>query len=182
MKLVLFVEEPSMKEVLDVLLPKIVPEDVMFQVVTFSGRGDLESGIVRKLRYWNEPDVRFVIVEDQDDADCRQRKANLECKVAESGKPALVRIVCRELEAWYFGDLDAVGRAYEMPDISKKFSGKKGYRNPDAIVDVKQRFKTLVPEHQQITGARRIAPHMVIEKNRSGSFQAFVSGVQNLCE
>lgn len=77
MKLVVFTEEYSMKMVLDALLPAALPPLVSYQVVPFNGRGDLESNVERMLRGWNEPDVKFVIVEDQDNDDCRKRKAHL---------------------------------------------------------------------------------------------------------
>lgn len=179
MKLVVLVEEASTKEVLDVLLPTILPAAVSFQVVPFNGRGDLESNIARKLSGWNEPNVRFVILEDQDSADCKKRKQHLVELVAKSGKTALIRIACRELEAWYLGDLEAVANAYDKPELTRLLNKRK-YRDTDCIVDVKEEFQKLVPEHQQITGAKKIAPFLEVERNRSPSFQFFVSGIQRV--
>ena len=181
MKLVLLVEEPSMKVLLETMLPSILPDEWTFQVVPFSGRNDLEGNIVRKLRGWNEPDVRFVIVEDQDNADCKARKQNIERLVAEAGKPALVRIVCHELEAWFFGNFEAVAEAYGKPEVAMKHSRKRKYRNPDGIIDVKEEFRKLFPEHQQLSGAQLLAPCLNFDTNSSRSFQAFVSGVKRLC-
>ena len=67
MKLVFLLEEPSMKYLLDELLPKILPEGVEFQTISHTGKRALERSIPRKLRGWNEPgDVRFVILHDQE--------------------------------------------------------------------------------------------------------------------
>ncbi|TGY72419.1 DUF4276 family protein [Enterorhabdus sp. NM05_H27] len=180
MKLVVFTEEYSMKMVLDALLPAALPPLVSYQVVPFNGRGDLESNVERMLRGWNEPDVKFVIVEDQDNDDCRKRKAHLANLAERAGKEALVRIACRELESWYFGDLEAVAAAYGKPNIVSKYGSKAKYRNPDAIIDVKEELLRIVPEHQQIEGARKISANMDIGRNRSRSFQVFFSGVKRL--
>ena len=58
--------------------------------------------------------------------------------------------------------------------------GKKKFRVPDAIPDPKEELYRLIPEHQQISGAKRVAPHMDIERNTSASFQQFVRGVRRL--
>ena len=61
---------------------------------------------------WNVPDTKFVILHDQDSADCKELKQKLRRIVEQTGKEAVIRIVCRELESWYFGDLRAVSLAY----------------------------------------------------------------------
>lgn len=179
MKIVGFLEEPSTKEVLNVLVPKIVP-GIEFQPVPFSGRGALESGLRTKLIRWNDPDVKFVVVEDQDSANCIDRKSKLQKIVDETDKDVLIRIVCRELESWYFGDLLAVEKAYGIDGLAKN-AKKAKYRNPDAIKNPKEEFKRLVKGHQQILGAQKIAPYMDIDANTSKSFQAFVSGIRRIC-
>lgn len=178
MHLVVLVEERSMKIVLDHLIPAIVP-GVEFQVVPFQGKGDLKNGIPIKLRGWNKPGARFAIVRDQDRADCKAVKAEIAAEVEKTGKSALIRIACHELEAWYFGDLIAVSLAYGEDYTG--LSAKRKYRDPDDIADVKERFLEIIPEHQQIKGARLIAPHMDIGRNTSRSFQALVSGLRRLC-
>lgn len=180
MKLVFLLEERSMKELLDILLPKILPASVEFRTIPHSGKSDLQYSIPRKLRAWNEPDVKFIIIQDQDSADCKKLKASLINICVPTGKEFLIRIACRELESWYFGDLEAVSAAYKK-DL-KKYIVKSKYRNPDDIVNPKEELRKLLPEHQQIVGARKIGPFMDIERNTSVSFQFFVSGVRKLCE
>lgn len=172
-------EERSMKEVLDVLLPKILPEEVAFKTIPHNGKSDLESSIPRKLKVWNQPDAKFVIVRDQDSADCHRVKESLQNIVGSVGKEALIRIVCRELEAWYFGDLKAVSQAYDK-DVTG-LSEKKKYRIPDNIGNPKDELKKIFPKHQQIDGARRISEYMDVNNNSSESFRQFVSGVRRLC-
>lgn len=50
MKLIFLLEEPSMKYLLDSLLPRILPSDVDFQTIPHSGKRALERSIPIKLR------------------------------------------------------------------------------------------------------------------------------------
>ena len=179
MQLVVMVEEESIKVIIEEILPRIVPSGTEFIVIPFQGKGDLMNGIVFKLRGWNRSDARFVIVRDQDENDCHDVKEEVAAQVAKTGKVALIRIVCRELESWYYGDLQAVSEAYGGDYTG--YAAKRGYRNPDSIHNVKKRFYVMVPGHQQVSGARRIAPYMEIERNKSRSFHAFVDGVKKVC-
>lgn len=169
-----------MKEVLDILLPQILPDHVYFKTIPHSGKSDLQESTPRKLKAWRQPDVKFVIVQDQDSGDCMKIKSFLKSLAESSGREVLVRIACRELEAWYFGDLKAVSLAYGRDVCALAAKGK--FREPDQIVNPKEELRKLFPEHQQLDGARRIAVHMDIEKNTSPSFQCFVSGVLRLCK
>lgn len=182
MKLIFLLEEPSMKYLLLELLPRLLPPDVEFQIIPHNGKRDLEKSIPRKLRGWNEPgDIRFVILHDQDNKNCIELKQSLMnlCKVTD--RPVVVRIACQELESWYFGDIGALEKAYGKNKL-KNLSKQKKYRIPDNIPSPKEELYKLIPEHQQIEGAKRIAPYMDIENNTSVSFQFFVSGVQRLAE
>ena len=180
MKLIFMLEELSMKELLDRILPRILPKGVSFQTIPHAGKRDLELSLPRKLRAWNEPDVAFVIVHDQDSNDCVELKRELQGICAMSGRQVLIRIACRELEAWYWGDLAAVSEAYGVN--LNHLAAKSKYRNPDSIDHPKQELKRYIPQMGQIEGARRIASHMNLEGNTSRSFQVFVQGVKRLCE
>ena len=52
MKLIFLLEELSMKYLLLELLPRILPENVEFQIIPHNGKRDLEKSIPRKLRGW----------------------------------------------------------------------------------------------------------------------------------
>lgn len=178
MLIVFLLEERSMKEVLDTLLPRILHENVSFKTIPHSGKSDLQQSIPRKLKAWNTPDTKFVIVQDQDSNDCVDLKQQL-IKLAEpSGRDVLIRIACRELESWYFGDLNAVSQAYGK-DV-RDLAVKRKYRNPDQIENPKRELKQIFPKHQQIEGARQISRYMSIEENTSQSFRCFVDGVKKL--
>lgn len=179
MRIVFLVEERSMKELLQCVLPKILPENMETLIIPHSGKSDLVASIPRKLQSWPFPDDKFVIVHDQDSADCTALKESLLNLCSGSKNEYLVRIACRELEAWYFGDLAAVSKAY-----GKNFEGlsrKRKYRVPDGIGNAKDELRKIIPSHQQILGAQLIGTYMKPEINTSRSFQVFVSGVQRLC-
>lgn len=176
MKLIFLLEEQSMKYFLDGLLPRILPENIQFLTIPHEGKSDLKKSLAAKLRGWNEPNVKFVVVQDQDSNDCKKLKEELFELCKNSGKEALIRIACRELEAWYFGDMNALSEAYGEDLSAAKRKSK--YRVPDAIVNPKAELRRLLPEHQQIAGARRIAPIIDIDNNSSVSFQVFVNGVK----
>ncbi len=178
MNLVFMVEELSMKEFLSILLPRVLPEAVTFKIIPHSGKTDLQHSIPHKLKAWNMPDTKFVVVQDQDSADCKVLKSELQqlCDSVISG--VLVRIACVELEAWYWGDLHAISKAYNK-DLTG-LANKALYRNPDCIQNPKQELKKFLPQHQQISGARSIAPHINIESNTSASFRIFISGIRRL--
>lgn len=178
MKLVFLLEEKSMKFFLDGILPKILPENVAFITIPHEGKSDLQRSIPKKLRGWNEPDVKFVIVQDQDANDCMVLKQKLLEICGEDTHEKMIRIACHELEAWYFGDLEAVSRAYNK-DLSA-IGRRTMYRIPDDIINPKDELKRFLPEHQQISGAKRIAEYINVNNNSSTSFNVFVNGVRRL--
>lgn len=42
-----------MKEVLDIILPRVFPETISFITIPHNGKGDLENSIPKKLKAWN---------------------------------------------------------------------------------------------------------------------------------
>ena len=178
MKIVFMVEEPSMKELLQILLPKLLPAGVAFLIIPHSGKSDLKRSIPKKLQAWPFPNDKFIIVHDQDSNDCKTLKDELISLCRDSKNEYLIRIACTELESWYFGDLSAVSSAYEK-DISK-LSRKCKYREPDMVVNAKDELRKLIPTYQPVDGANKIAPHMDIDRNTSKSFKTFIGGVKTI--
>jgi len=180
-KLVFLLEEQSMKEVLSVILPQIIPRTFIFQCVHHNGKSALQKSIPIKTKGWREPDVEFVIVHDKDSADCKSLKEKLCALVDDSRrKTTLIRIVCAELESWFLGDLDAVEKGFNV-NLSAYKSGAL-FRNPDSISNAKQELKKLVPSYQQISGSNAIAHFMDISKNNSHSFNVFVHGIEKIIQ
>ncbi len=181
MKLVFLLEEYSMKVLLDGLLPRLFPE-LKFQCLPHEGKQDLEKSIPRKLRAWQEPDVQFVVLRDNDGAECREMKAALVALCATGRRTdTLVRLACQELEAWYFGDPDSLARAFEDPTLSG-VANKRSFRDPDRIQQPSIALANLAPVFQKVSGARAMASLLSRGKNSSRSFQMFVDGVERVTQ
>ncbi len=182
MTLVFLLEELSMKAFLEGFLPRILPPDVHVRLVPHEGKSDLEKSIPRKLRAWRTPNTQFVVVRDQDAGDCVRIADHLRALCADAGRAdTLVRIACRELEAWFLGDLQAVADAFELPRLASLQSQKK-YRQPDSIGSPSRELAALVPGYGKVAGARRLGPALDVERCCSPSLAAFVRGVQRTAQ
>lgn len=134
----ILVEEASMEECLRNILPKVIPEKWKLDENVFirkhQGKSDLKKSIRTKLpvyNNWHEP-ISVIILHDQDSADCKELKNQLVQMTSSFDKSILIRIVCRELESWYLGDLLAIERAY--PNFKyKSYLNKQNLKNPDNL-------------------------------------------------
>jgi hypothetical protein len=103
-RLIFLLEEPSMEALLQGLLPRLFP-GLCFLCIPHEGKDDLDSSIRRTLRDWRTPGDQFVVVRDNDGADCITVKHSIQQLCREGRREdTLIRIVCQELEAWYLGD------------------------------------------------------------------------------
>ena len=180
--LVFLLEEASAREMLKSLLPRLFSELPQIKYIVFEGKSDLERELPKKLQRWLTPDTHFVVVRDQDRGDCKAIKAKLRQKCIAAGKPdALIRIVCRELESWYLGDLQAVGKALELPNLSRH-QEKSNYRDPDRLAfHAAEDLKRLTNgKYRKISGSREIGKYLSLEGNRSHSFNVFIDGLNRL--
>ena len=59
-QLVFLLEEESMKALLEILLPQILPPEVCFLCIPHEGKQDLEKSIPRKLRAWQTPGTSLI--------------------------------------------------------------------------------------------------------------------------
>jgi hypothetical protein len=189
----LLVEEPSMEAFLRALLPRLLPRGRSFRVHPFQGKADLLGKLEARLRgyaAWLPEDCRIIVVVDRDDEDCRQLKSRLEDAAARAGLRTrscaggqpwqlVNRIAIEELEAWYFGDWEAVRCAY--PHAPTSVPRRRGFRDPDAIAGgTWEAFERVMQRHGYFAGglakieaARMIGAHVVSERSRSRSFTLF---------
>jgi hypothetical protein len=202
MHLEVLVEEASAEAALKVLVPRILGTDISFKVRVFAGKPNLLRNLRARLSayaYW-PPETRIAVLIDEDREDCQRLKAELELYAADAGlisKTAaapgqsfvvLNRIVIEELEAWFFGDCDALRAAY--PRLSPTLEEKAPFRDPDAIAGgTAERLGRVLAEAGYHTGglaklaaATDIAQHMDPARNRSRSFQHFRSGLLAFAE
>lgn len=182
--LVCLLEELSAKEMLKIILPKILNDTIQLQFITFEGKQDLEKQLVNKLKHWNKPDTKFLIMRDKDLGDCIEIKKQLLAKVTQSGKTnaSLVRIACHELESFYLGDLKAIEEGLSLKNIGSQTNKK--YKNPDNLPNAKQELKRITKQrYQQVSGSKSIAPFLKIDgSNKSHSFNILLSGIKQITQ
>lgn len=180
-RLIFMLEEPSAEEMLKGILPKVLPASVHPEFKVFEGKQDLEKGLVRTLKAWRAPDCAFVVIRDQDSADCHAVKQKLIdlCRKANRGE-VLVRVACHELESFYLGDLAAVEKGLGISGIARKQKSQK-YRAPDRLGSPSQELARMTDgNYQKLAGSRAIAPHLHIEENTSHSFMILLAGIRKL--
>ncbi len=193
-----FLEEPSAEETLKAILPKMLSNDITFDFLVFQGKDDLLNNLSARLNgyRWIPDNWRIIVLIDEDRKDCHELKTYLEKAAREAGfvtKSSAIpnedfqvvnRIAIEELEAWFFGDIEALHAAY--PRISRNLHAKAKYRNPDAIQggtyealqDLLIRANYYKDKLPKRAVARNIAQHMEPTRNRSRSFQMFVNGLK----
>jgi hypothetical protein len=188
----ILVEEPSMEAALRLMIPKI-SDGLSFEVYPYRCKQDLLSKLPARLKgyaAWLPQDWRIVVIVDRDDDDCAVLKRRLERAAKDAGLrtrtqrgaggfQVVNRLAIEELEAWFFGDWEAVRAAY--PGVDENVPNKSKYRDPDAIAGgtwealerILQRAGHFRTGLRKIEAARAIAQHMDPQANRSPSFRAF---------
>ena len=192
------VEEASLESALAQLLPKILPSTVSSKIHAFRGKPDLLAKVPNRLKgyqAWLPPDWKIVILIDEDREDCLNLKKQLEDMAIVAGLitksscqedqsfHVLNRIVVEELEAWFFGDVQAICQAY--PKVSANLAKQKRYRDPDAIKggtwEALERVLQKAGYHpgklEKYKASSDISQYMNPESNRSKSFQVFYQGL-----
>ncbi len=189
----ILVEEPSMEAFLKELLPRVIGDQPSFRIYPHQGKQDLLEKLearMRGYRSWLPANCRIVVLVDRDDDDCSNLKGHMEqishsaglrSRSAAGGLPWQVvnRIVIEELEAWYFGDWNAVRRSY--PRVAANVPMKAPYRQTDAIAGgTWEALERILKQAGYFTsGLRKIEIGRILGKqvdpaaNRSPSFIAF---------
>ncbi len=180
-----------MRLLLDFL--RVVPE---YLQLTFQGKKDLLKNLAIELRgysRWITDDYRIIILLDRDRDDCIELKNSLNKMATDAGLvtkssshknvfQVVNRIAIEEIEAWFFGDANAMRIAY--PKLSGNFETKALYRNPDNIKNTWEAMERLLQRSGYFkTGLRKseaaseISQYMQPLHNRSRSFQVFWEGI-----
>lgn len=184
-ELVFLLEEPSARAMLESLLPRLLGQDVTYRLVPFEGKQDLERNIVRRIRGYQNPQARFIVLRDQDShPDCKVIKQRLLALCQESGKAAacLVRIACQELEAFYLADLAAVEQALELTGLVRHQASSK-FRTPDRLGSPSHELRQLTGRrYEKVAGSREIGRCLSLDNDRSPSFRNLVSGIRRMAQ
>ncbi len=193
-----FLEEPSAEVALKHILPKILSPDVICIFHAFEGKDDMLKELPKFMKghQWIPNDWRLIVLLDEDRRDCHELKEYLEKAAHDAGfvtkssaapdedVQVVNRLAVEELEAWFFGDVEALHAAY--PRISKNLQAQAKYRDPDAIgggtyealehlLKQARYYKGYLPKREV---AQNIAQHMEPSRNTSKSFQVFVEGLK----
>ena len=77
--IVFLLEESSIENVLNELLPKLIPPEIRYKCISHQGKQDLAKSIPIKLKAFKKssPNTKFIIVHDQDSHDCQELKKDL---------------------------------------------------------------------------------------------------------
>jgi hypothetical protein len=199
-KLIVLVEEHSMQAALEELLPRLLGE-VEFEIFRFQCKADLLKRVPERLEgyaSWLPDRWRILVLVDRDDDDCVVLKEKLE-KIAAAASlktktavgagrkfQVVNRIAIEELEAWFFGDWEAVRNAY--PRVPVGIPEKAAYRDPDSIAGgtwealerVLKNAGYFTTGLRKIELARSVARHMDPRRNRSRSFRALVEAIDSV--
>lgn len=181
--LIVFTEEPSMKEALEQILPRLGLCEESWRIIAFQGRTNMLRTLPGRLRAWRDPRAKFLILRDNDGGVCHERKAHLQQVCISAGKRerTKIRIVCQELEAWFIDDLSAIEAAAFGRSIATAPNRNK-WRQPDELAKPSKILNDYFGFYPKIEGAWRIAAHLDLERNISPSFNATVSAIRELAE
>lgn len=193
----ILVEEPSMEAFLRELLPRVLGDVATFEIYPSQCKDDLLAKLPARLRgysNWLPEGWRIVVVVDRDDDDCDELKARLEAMAADANLRTRTlaampvwqvanRITIEELEAWFFGDWQAVMEAY--PRVPQTIPRQQQYRDSDAILGgtweaferVLQRAGYFKNGLRKTEAARSLGKRIDPARNSSRSFHVFRDAV-----
>ncbi len=182
-ELVFLLEEAPAKACLESLLPRFLDPRIALRLVAFEGKQDLEKQLVRRLRGYVNPNARFIVMRDQDNApDCRRIKRELLdlCQSAGRRPVSLVRIACRELEAFYLADLQAVETIFRLPGLALQ-QNKRRFRQSDALGSPSRELTLMTRgAYQKVNGSRLLGKRLDLNNERSPSFKNLIRGIRNM--
>ncbi|WP_431307170.1 DUF4276 family protein [Acidithiobacillus acidisediminis] len=201
MRIEFLVEEQSAEEALKHLLPRLIDGRAQWKLINLSSKYKLLKVLPQRLAAYRRcidqsEDLRIVVLVDRDLDDCIALKRQMEDTAKSVGLSTksvpgpdgrflvVNRIVIEELESWFIGDPVALRKAFTgLPSMDPT---KGIFRNPDnggsweALHRFLKRHGIYKSSYPKIDAARRIAPHLGLQSNRSRSFQVFLDGVESL--
>ena len=182
-ELVFLLEEPSAKAMLESLLPRTLNAGTTFRCIPFEGKQDLEKQLTRKIRAYQNPLARFIVLRDQDShpnyIQVKQRLLDL-CHASGKVDQCLVRIACTELETFYLADLSAVELALEIHGLACKQQSRK-FRSPDALGSPSKELKALTKgRYEKVAGSRAIGQHLSLDNERSPSYRNLLTAIRRM--
>ena len=179
-KNVLFLlEEESAEEMLRKFLPRCFPT-LRCTYRRFSGVNNLLNRLEKTIRNHVDAQCPIVILCDQDDNDCTERKEHVLARCKKSGQHSrcIIRIACHELESWYLAQLDIVASRLGVPELTGR---QQRYNNPDNVAKPSKELERITKrQYQKIKGSRIMGQHLDPDVERSISFKHFVDALRRI--
>ena len=201
------VEGISDKKAVGILIKKIIgknPRSHTWTIIYHQGLGDMPCDfdakinpknrtllhqLPKKLRGYEDEkknNLAIVVLVDGDKKDCTEFKSDL-LKISKHCCPStkiIFRIAIEELEAWFFGDQEALKKAY--PKANQKQLNSYVQDTQDmkdgtweflaGVIGIKRR------RISKTEWAENICPYMDVENNKSPSFRVFRDGIRDMIE
>jgi tRNA U55 pseudouridine synthase TruB len=185
----IFTEESSIEKVFEVLLPQILPDSVSFHIHPHQGKQDLERALQKTVPSISKiPNVKILITRDQDEDNCKELKQKLRNIVEDKCScDFFIRIICKELESWFLGDLLAVEKAYPRFK-AQQYSQKNNFKNVDNISKPSDFLRRIIPDYSdtkklpKLETSQNIVQYMDINNNKSASFNHTINAIKKLIE
>lgn len=212
MHIEVLVEDSSGAKLIEVLMPRVIGNtgaEHTWRVHPYKGIGRIPKGLTVKgdpakralldqlprvlSGYGRTPGIdAVVVVVDSDRRDCRTFLAELKALLNQCN-PApttLFRLAIEEMEAWFFGDRQALMRAYPKAkkDVLSRYRQDSVCGTWELLADAVypggqaaiNKVGWPLPGQVKHEWAEKIAPSMDVEANESPSFQKFRDGVRKL--
>lgn len=184
-----FTEEASAKNVFEILLPKLLPETTYFRIYPHQGKQDLEKALRTTVPSISKiPGSKILITRDQDAANCIDVKKKIDSIIKLNCQcDYYIRIVCKELESWFLGDLAAIKLAYPRfkPEQHQE---KADLRDVDLITNANHYLLKIIPEYTswetlpKLQVSENISPFLDLDKNTSVSFNNTIKAIRLLTQ
>ena len=203
MRIEFLVEEPSAEEALKHLLPRLIKQRAQWKLINLGSKYKLLKALPQRLAAYRQriavgENLRVLVLVDRDNDDCAALKRQLEAMARQSrlatksapgidGRFFVVnRIVIEELESWFIGDPAALRQAFtSLPSIDERtgiFRAPDNGGSWEALHRFLKSHGIYKSSYPKIDAARRIAPKLDPQANRSPSFRVFVQGIEALLE
>lgn len=180
--LVFIVEERSKEAFLRAFLPRIgVPDDIVVHYQTGGGHSDFRNLVRAVLHEWRTPGARFIVLCDQDQSDCVERKQELLALIPErQRRSTTTRIVCDELESWYVGEPAVLEQV--LPELGPVAAVPELRGRPDAIARPSHRIARRLgwKKLKKVALASEVGALIDPDANTSHSFNLFVRTVRGI--
>ena len=180
MTIVFVVEEYSKQEFLSGLLPRLgIPDGANVYFAVAEGHVNIRNVIRKATRSWRVPNTHFLVLCDQDSADCVQRKQELETPVPASRMHHVtIRIVCTELEGWYLTDKDALAAA--LPSVSRRGRWPRELLGPPDDIRMPALRLARLAAFRKRDLAREMGRRISLEPGASHSFNLFLRTLRRI--